>query len=125
VWYSALADFVVVIHAAFVLFVIFGGLLVMRRGQLAWVHIPAALWGVLIEFAGWTCPLTPLEKAFRSRGGQAGYSGGFIDHYLTAVLYPGGLTRGTQVVLGMLALVLNLGIYTLVLRQRREKAGVV
>ena len=123
-WYSALADFVVVVHAAFILFVVFGGLLVLRNPQIAWLHAPAALWGVLIEFAGWTCPLTPLESALRARGGEDGYSGGFIEHYVTAVLYPAGLTRNTQLVLGTLALVLNLGIYSVVLRRRREKASI-
>jgi len=109
--YRALADLVLVVHLLFVAFVVLGGLLVLRRPRLAWLHLPAAIWGVLIEFAGWVCPLTPLENSLRTRGGEAGYSGGFIEHYLTAALYPLGLTRGVQFVLGMLVLVLNLAIY--------------
>lgn len=117
--YRALADFVVVIHVAFVAFVVFGGLLVLRHPRLAWLHLPAAAWGVMIEFAGWVCPLTPLENAFRMRGGEAGYSGGFIEHYLLPVLYPVGLTRGIQLVLGGIVLALNLAVYGLLLARRR------
>src|SRR5512140_595474 len=101
-----LADVIVVIHFGFVLFVVFGAILVLRTPRLAWAHLPAAAWGALIEFAGWICPLTPLEVALRRRGGNAagGYSGGFIEHYLIPVLYPGGLTRGIQVTLGVVVL---------------------
>lgn len=113
--YRALADFVVVVHAAFVVFVILGGLLVLRRPRLAWLHAPAAVWGALIEFAGWICPLTPLENAFRARGGEAGYSGGFIEHYLMPVLYPTGLTRGAQLLFGSIVLAVNLAVYALVI----------
>lgn len=118
-WYRALADLVVVIHIAFVAFVVFGGLLVLRRPTLAWLHVPAAIWGVLIELAGWACPLTPLENAFRVRGGEAGYSGGFIEHYLLPILYPTGLTRGVQIVLGSLVLALNAAVYGVLLARRR------
>ena len=117
--YGALADLVVVIHLAFVAFVVFGGLLVLRHARLAWVHIPAALWGVLIEFTGGICPLTPLENSLRVRGGEGGYSGGFIDHYLIPLLYPSGLTRNTQIVLGSLALALNVAVYAIFLARRR------
>ncbi|MEX2109036.1 MAG: DUF2784 domain-containing protein [Gemmatimonadaceae bacterium] len=117
--YGALADFVVVVHAAFVVFVVFGGLLVLRRSQLAWLHVPAAVWGVLIEFRGWICPLTPLENALRVRGGEAGYSGGFIEHYVLPVLYPAGLTRNVQLALGTLVLVLNVAVYVLLVTRRR------
>ncbi len=118
-WYRALADSVVVIHVAFVAFVVFGGLLALRRPRLAWLHLPAAVWGVMIEFAGWVCPLTPLENALRMRGGEAGYSGGFIEHYLLTVLYPADLTRGIQLVLGSIVLALNLAVYGLLLARRR------
>jgi len=121
-WYGALADFVVVVHVAFVAFVVFGGLLVLGRPRLAWLHVPAAAWGVMIEFAGWVCPLTPLEKALRLRGGEAGYTGSFIDHYLLPLLYPAGLTRGVQLLLGTLVLVLNLAVYCLLLARRRSAA---
>lgn len=119
--YRALADLVLLVHFAFVLFVVLGGLLVLRRPNFAWLHLPCAAWGVLIEFAGWVCPLTPWEVSLRIRGGEAGYAGGFIAHYVTAVLYPAGLTRGVQIVLGSFALLLNVAIYSfIVLRRRRS-----
>jgi hypothetical protein len=97
-----------------------GGLLVLRWQWVAVLHVPAAIWGILIEFAGWICPLTPLENSFRRLGGEAGYAGGFIDHYIQPVVYPSGLTRGTQVVLGSLALLVNLIAYGLVVARRRR-----
>ena len=123
-WYGALADFLVFVHLAFVAFVVLGGLLVLRHPRLAWLHIPAAVWGVLIEFTGGVCPLTPLENALRLRGGEAGYTGGFIDHYLVPLLYPAGLTRNTQLILGALVLALNVAVYTaLFVRSRRLTAN--
>ena len=120
--YRPLADAVLVLHLGFVLFVVLGGLVVLRWRSLAWLHIPAAIWGVLIEFTGWICPLTPLENSFRTRGGQAGYSGGFIDHYIQPVLYPAGLTRSTQILLGTLALLVNLTAYgVVVVRKTRAE----
>lgn len=112
------ADAVVLIHLAFVLFVVFGALLVLRWRRLAWLHVPAATWGVLIEFTGWVCPLTPLEKRLRLAAGDAGYEGGFIDHYLLPLLYPAGLTPDTQIVLGVAVLVLNVGLYAWILMRR-------
>lgn len=120
--YGLLADATVVLHLVFVVFVVFGGLLVLRWSHLVWLHVPAAIWGVLIEFAGWICPLTPLENAFRRRAGDAGYEGGFIEHYVTALLYPAGLSRTTQWILGGLALAINLAVYAVVLRRRRTTA---
>jgi hypothetical protein len=119
--YRALADLVLVVHLTFVLFVVLGGLLVLRRPRLAWLHVPAAIWGVLIEYTGWICPLTPLENSFRVRGGESGYSGGFIEHYIQPLLYPAGLTRSTQVVLGSLTLVLNLTAYAIVVSRVRRR----
>jgi uncharacterized membrane protein YhhN len=116
--YRVLADLVLVFHLAFVLFVVLGGLLVVRWPRLAWLHIPVAVWGVLIEYSGWICPLTPFENSLRVRGGEVGYSGGFIEHYIRPFLYPNGLTRGTQVVLGSLALLLNIAAYALLLRAK-------
>lgn len=110
-WARALADAIVVLHFGFLLFVVLGGLVVLRWPRLAWLHVPAAIWGVLIEFFGWICPLTPLENHFRALGGQAGYSGGFIQHYIVSVLYPDQLTRGTQLMLGALVLALNAIVY--------------
>lgn len=120
--YRSLADFVLVVHLGFVLFVVLGGLLVLRWRWVALVHVPAAVWGILIEYTGGICPLTPLENSLRRLGGEAGYSGGFIQHYIQPVLYPSGLTRGTQIVLGTLALLLNIAAYAaLVLRSRATK----
>ena len=118
--YRALADLVLVVHLAFVLFVVLGGLLVLKSPRAAWLHVPAAIWGVLIEYTGWICPLTPLENSFRARGGEAGYSGGFIEHYIQPLLYPAGLTRSTQVVLGSLVLVLNLTAYGIVVSRMKR-----
>ena len=119
--YRALADLVLVVHLAFVLFVVLGGLLVVRWPWLAWLHIPAAIWGVLIEYTGWICPLTPLENSLRVKGGEAGYAGGFIQHYIQPVLYPAGLTRSTQVVLGSMALLVNLAAYAIVLSRLKHR----
>jgi Protein of Unknown function (DUF2784) len=118
--YRVLADLVLVIHLAFVLFVVLGGLLVLRWPRLAWLHIPAAVWGVLIEYTGWICPLTPLENSFRMKGGEAGYSGGFIQHYIQPLLYPAGLTRSTQLVLGSAVLILNLAAYAVAWSRSRD-----
>lgn len=121
--HRALADLVLVIHLCFVLFVVLGGLLALRWRRLAWVHVPVALYGAVIEFAGFVCPLTPLEIRLRQRGGQAGYEGGFIDHYITAAIYPAGLTRGIQVGLGVAVLVLNAVVYTIYVRRLRSSPG--
>jgi hypothetical protein len=119
--YRALADLVLVVHLTFVLFVVLGGLLVLRWPRAAWLHIPAAVWGVLIEYTGWICPLTPLENSFRARGGEAGYTGGFIEHYIQPVLYPAGLTRSTQVVLGSCVLLVNLAAYGIVVSRMKRR----
>jgi|SRR5687768_4356169 len=109
--YGLMADAVLVLHLAFIVFVLVGGIAVLRWPKLAWIHIPAATWGVLIEFAGWICPLTPLENSLRIRGGEAGYSGGFIDHYVTGIIYPDGLTRTAQFAIGALVLAINGYVY--------------
>jgi hypothetical protein len=119
--YRGFADLVLVVHLAFVLFVVLGGLLVLRRPWIAWLHIPAAIWGLLIEYTGWICPLTPLENSFRMQGGDAGYSGGFIEHYIQPLLYPAGLTRSSQVVLGSIALILNLAAYGILISRREMR----
>ena len=121
--YRALADLVLVVHLTFVLFVVLGGLLVLRWPRTAWFHVPAAIWGVLIEYTGWICPLTPLENSFRARGGEAGYSGGFIEHYIQPMLYPAGLTRRTQILLGSLVLILNLTAYGIMVSRMRRQTG--
>lgn len=119
--YRLAADLVVLVHLGFVLFVVFGALLVLRRPRLAWLHLPAAAWGAAIEFGGWICPLTPLENALRRTAGAAGYSGGFIDHYLARIVYPEGLTREAQIVLGAGVLALNAAFYGLAWRRRRAR----
>jgi hypothetical protein len=121
--YRILADLVVGVHALFVVFVVAGGLLALRWPWAAAAHLPAAVWGTLIEFRGWICPLTPLEKSLRASAGQAGYEGGFIDHYLLPVLYPAGLTQRVQVVLGSLVIAVNVVVYGLLLRRRAAGRG--
>ena len=124
--YGLLADLVLVTHLAFVGFVVFGGFLVLRWRRLAWIHVPVALWGAAIVLTGFTCPLTPLENRLQRLGGRAGYQGGFIEHYVTAVLYPDGLTRQAQLLLGAAVLALNLVVYWRVVsiaRRERARAG--
>ncbi|MBI1922506.1 MAG: DUF2784 domain-containing protein [Geobacter sp.] len=118
--YRILADIVMVIHLAFVLFVVFGGLLVLRWRRLVWFHFPAFVWGVVIELTGWICPLTPLENYLRHRGGEAGYETGFIDHYIVPVLYPEGMTRSDQLILGALILLINIAVYSWLVRRWRK-----
>jgi hypothetical protein len=103
-WYQAAVDLVVVVHLLFIAFVVGGVFLAWRWPRVIWAHIPAVIYGALVEFAGFTCPLTLLENDLRRRAGQAGYRGGFIDHYLVTVIYPPGLTRVEQVGLGLLVL---------------------
>ncbi len=126
VGYRVMAGVVLVAHLAFVVFVVLGGFLVLRWRGLAWVHVPVALWGGAIVITGFTCPLTPLENRLQRLGGRAGYQGGFIEHYVTSALYPAGLTRETQIVLGALVLALNLAVYWRVValsRRERERAA--
>lgn len=118
--FSALADLVVILHLAFVAFVIVGGFLVLRWRRLAWAHVPAAVWGALIEFQGWVCPLTPLENDLRQRAGEATYGGGFVETYLLPILYPGALTRTVQMILGTLVIAINVVAYGMVFRRRRS-----
>jgi len=120
--YRLLADFIVIFHLAFVIFAVFGGLLVCKWTRLAWLHVPAFLWAALIEFAGWVCPLTPLENRLRELAGASPYHTDFVAHYLLPLLYPTALTRSRQVFLGVLLLSLNVGIYGWLLwRGRRIK----
>ena len=117
--YGALADLVVALHFGFVLFVVLGGLLVLRWRWVGLVHLPAAVWGAWIEFSGRICPLTPLENEYRRLGGEAGYTGGFIEHYILPVLYPHALTRNIQVALGVVVVALNVGLYLRAFAARR------
>jgi hypothetical protein len=116
--YRLLADLVVILHAAFVAFVMLGGLLVLRWPRLAWVHLPVVAWGAGIEFLGGICPLTPLENRWRALAGESGYTGGFVEHYVIPVLYPEGLTRQVQLGLGLFVLAVNASIYAWMLWRR-------
>src|SRR5918995_4147781 len=118
-FFRSLADAVLVLHFAFVLFVALGSLAALRWPRVAWVHIPVTLYGAIIEFVGFICPLTPLEIWLRARGGEAGYEGDFIEHYITAALYPSGLTRELQIAIGMAVLLVNAAVYGQLLRLRR------
>jgi len=114
--YQIAASATALLHLAFILFVLFGGLLVLFWPKLMWIHLPAAAWGVLIECFGWWCPLTRWENYFLREAGRAGYDGGFVAHYILPVIYPAGLTRGLEVAIGLFVLVLNAGIYVKVFR---------
>jgi len=119
--YTLAADLVFIVHLAFAAFVVLGGLLVLRWARLAWLHVPALMWGVYTEFSGVVCPLTPLEVRLRQLGGQAGYQGDFVTHYLVPILYPAHLTRAIQLGLGLAALVPNLLIYAYLVRKRATR----
>jgi hypothetical protein len=109
--YPLLADLVLIVHLAFVVFVLCGGLLVLRWRWIAWLHLPAAVWGAVVEFTGWICPLTPLENWLRAQAGQTGYRSDFVAYYLLPVLYPGDLTRDVQIMLGTAVLAINISVY--------------
>jgi hypothetical protein len=106
-----LADAVLLLHALFILFAVLGGFGVWRWPRIAWLHLPAAAWAAWVISAGWICPLTPLENALRRNAGEAGYSSSFVEHYLTGLIYPEGLTRPMQIALGLGVLLLNAGVY--------------
>jgi hypothetical protein len=109
--YPLLADLVVLVHAAFVLFVVLGGLLTVRWHRVAWIHLPAAVWAAIVEILGWACPHTPLENWFRQQGGGHGYGSDFVTRYILPTLYPEELTRQLQIALGVLVILINLAIY--------------
>ena len=117
--YQLLADLVVLVHVAFVVFAILGGLLAARWRRLVWIHLPAVIWAVIVEVFGWVCPLTPLENWLRRRGGQAGYPSDFIAHYILPVLYPEELSREVQITLGAFVLLINLSVYTWIFRCKK------
>jgi hypothetical protein len=116
----SLADLVVVAHLGFVVFALLGGLLVLRWRWAIFLHLPAAVWAVLVEWMGWICPLTPLELALRRASGAPAYTGGFLERYALPLLYPAELTRELQLALGIAALLVNVIVYTFVLRRRRS-----
>ena len=118
-----LAVLVVVAHLAFVLFVVLGGLLVMKWPRVAWAHAPAAAWAAVVELTGWVCPLTPLEQLLRERAGASAYQGDFVARYLLPVLYPEGLTRDAQIALGVAVLALNGAVYVAAFRKRSRQSA--
>jgi hypothetical protein len=117
--YGILAGVIIVAHFLFIAFVAAGGLLVLRWPSLAWVHLPAVVWGVVVELTGWICPLTPLENYLRHLGGSSSYSGDFIEQYLIPIIYPANLTAATKYILGGLVIVVNLILYFLVIQKQR------
>lgn len=123
--YRLLADLVALLHLAFILFALLGGLLALRWRWAPWVHLPAMAWGALLEIRRWSCPLTPLEKWLRTAAGGAAYPGGFIEHHLTPLLYPGWLTRRTEILLAAILLAVNVAVYSIVWRRavRRSRSA--
>ena len=115
--YRWIVDVLLILHFAVLLFVSIGGLLLFRWPRLAWLHLPIVLWGFIVEYFGLICPLTPLENALRHRAGMPAYSGAFIEHYITVVPYPDGLTRGIRVGLAAAVIVINATIYWRVLHR--------
>ena len=120
--YLVLADLILLLHVAFVIFAVLGAHLAMRWRSLLWIHVAAVIWAAIVEFFGWVCPLTPLENWLRDRAGGDSYSADFIAHYVVPALYPQGLTREVQIALGIFVLLINLIIYGW-LFQHRTKAG--
>jgi hypothetical protein len=121
-FYGFLADFVLVLHVCFILFVVLGGLLVLRWPGFAWAHLPAAVWGIVVETTGWICPLTPLEVSFRRAAGGTAYDATFVERYLVPLVYPSALTREMQVALGGFVLLVNVVIYGIAARRALRRA---
>ena len=115
--YSFLADLVVLMHLAFIVYVLFGALLILKWPRTVWLHLPTFLWGLTVEFTGWICPLTSLEITLRLMAEVQNYSSSFVAHYLMPILYPVGLTREIQVILGGIVILINVILYTLVLKR--------
>ena len=120
-YYQFLADLVVVIHLAFVIFVVIGAMTTIWWRRIIWLHVPAVLWAVWIEITGGICPLTPLENRLRLKAGLVGYPGDFVENYLLPVLYPAGLTRRMQILLGAIVIVINVTIYAYIWNRGKQK----
>ncbi|HSK71897.1 MAG TPA: DUF2784 domain-containing protein [Pyrinomonadaceae bacterium] len=120
--YRFLADLVLSAHFLFALFTVLGGLLVLRWRKLMWLHLACVFWGVLIQWANWTCPLTPLENYLREMGGESGYDGGFIEYYVSLILYPEYLTIELRYLLGILLIIVNLFIYFYVFKSKLRRS---
>jgi hypothetical protein len=124
--FSVAADALVIAHFAFIVFVMLGGLLLLKWPRLVYLHLPAVAWGILVELQGWLCPLTPMEQHYRALAGETGYSGGFVQHYLLPLIYPAGLTREVQTLLAICVITTNLVIYAVIYvkyqRSRRRQS---
>ena len=123
VLFGCAADILVIVHLLFICFVVFGGLLVLRWRWVMFFHIPAAVWGALLEFLGWICPLTPLEHKLREMAGEEGFAEGFIEYYLLPLVYPGDLTREVQIYLGLFVVLVNITLYLVIALKRMETKG--
>jgi hypothetical protein len=119
-WYSLLADLVLIIHLLFIAFVVAGGFLVLRKPKLAWLHLPAAVWGILIEWYRLPCPLTPLEKWALLHAGKTSYEGGFIGHYLIPIIYPGPMPMWLTAFLAIAVLLINISFYTIIWKHKHK-----
>jgi hypothetical protein len=119
--YLVAAEMLVMFHFLFIVFVVAGGLLVLKRLWVVWLHVPAAIWGAVVEINGWICVLTPWENELRKLAGQEGYSGGFIEHYIAPIIYPSGLTHEIQVSMGVSVIIINIIVYGFILYRRRWK----
>ncbi len=120
--YLWLANLIIVIHFLFIVFVLFGGLLVLRWPKLIWLHLPAIVWGFLVELNGWLCPLTPWENQFRQLAGKLVYEGDFIGEYLIPLIYPVNLTREMQFMFAAIVVLLNAVIYFFIWRKTRRSS---
>lgn len=120
--YSVAADALVIAHLAFIMFVMLGGLLLLKWPRCIYLHLPAVAWGTLVELRGWLCPLTPLEQHYRALAGETGYSGDFVQHYLLPLIYPAGLTRDVQTILAMCVITVNLVIYAVIYVQYQRNS---
>lgn len=121
-FHRLLADLTLIIHLLFILFVVLGAFLVIKWKWMMWIHIPCAIWGSLIEIYYWICPLTHLENYFHRLANEAGYAGGFIEHYLILIIYPPGLTPGFQLASGIFVIIINLIIYGYITYQYLKKS---
>lgn len=123
-WAKLGVDLIIISHLLFVMFVLVGGLLLLKWRKVAWLHLPAVIWGILVELNGWLCPLTPLENHLRRQAGLGMYEGDFVMHYIMPVLYPVDLTRTTQILFGSIVILVNLAIYIYVfVFKPRHQAG--
>ena len=123
-FYQLGADLLVLIHLAFIVFVVLGSISVLRWPWLVLLHVPAAIWGAVVIINGWLCPLTPWENSLRHLADQEGYSGGFVEHYIIPLIYPMDITQNTQVLIGVITLMINLCLYCFVVYRLIRKGAV-